>query len=363
MKNVASRSRQTVLSSSEIRLQQQRRRARGVKKSQTPSTQNTRPMHVVLKRKKSDKYRARRIAVLGAVLVTLLFVSKIVLGFFNVENVSLALSGNVHYTEGQIYDVLGANLENIVTDSETRAAAYLQENLSYIKSARISKNLAKRQLTIQITERSRFARLAYVQQQVGTSARARKKRTDFFLIDGKGYVLESIEPDQFQDRFPLIQEEGKGVLKIGEQIETEATQLGLRVLHIMMLQEPELLSRVKQIDARVPQKIEIQVVPLSMPVWLAADLIEVGVHHIAIFVEQGAHLLLQTEEEPAAENAPKQHPQANTAVVRVQNRDPRQAEDTAYKKQASHRAPFPFRNYKYLDARYEDTLYLGGENR
>ena len=346
-----------------------------IQKFQTTSPQNSRPVHGILKGKPTNasKYLARRITVLVTVLVTLLFISKIILGFFNVENVSLTLSGNVHYTAGQIYDVLGANLHNIITDSETRAAEYLQENLSYVKAARISKNLAKRQLNIEITERNRFARLAYVQQQVGASSRARQRSTHFFLIDGEGYVLESIASDKFQDRFPLIQDEGKAVPEIGERIELGATQLSLRVLHIMMLQEPELLIEVKQIDARIPQKIEIQVDSLAIPVWIAADLIETGVRHIAIFVKHRARLLLQNvgpvEQRDTASGGANSPSRFNEEQREIGIRQtPLQAAENAPQGKRSNftgdTAPSPQAGaYKYLDARYEDTLYLGGENR
>ena len=346
-----------------------------IQKFQTTSPQNSRPVHGILKGKHTNtsKYLARRITVLGTVLVTLLFISKIILGFFNVENVSLTLSGNVHYTAGQIYDVLGANLHNIITDSETRAAEYLQENLSYVKAARISKNLAKRQLNIEITERNRFARLAYVQQQGGTSSRNRQRNTHFFLIDSEGYVLESIAADQFQDRFPLIQDEGKEVPEIGEQLKIGATQLSLRVLHIMMSQEPELFIEVKQIDARVPQKIEIQMDSLAMPVWIAADLIEIGVHHIAIFLKHRARFLLQNvdpvgQRETASSGVSPQsrfnEEQRGIGIRQI----PLQAAANAPQGRRSNftgdTTPSPPTGaYKYLDARYEDTLYLGGENR
>ena len=115
------------------------------------------PSHRIFKpiRSRAPKYRARRMFILGTFIVTLLFLAKILLGFFDFEHVqvSVALFGNSHYTEGEIYNVLGENLDNIVTDSEAQTVAYLKENLSYIKDAYVSRSFVKRQLTIEITER------------------------------------------------------------------------------------------------------------------------------------------------------------------------------------------------------------------
>ena len=104
-------------------------------------------------------YVWRRIILVIAVIVTLAFAGKIVLGFFSAEYVSLELSGNMHYTDVQIYDVLGEKLENIVTASEEQTARYLKENLSYIKEVHVVKHVMKRVLTIEVTEREPFALL------------------------------------------------------------------------------------------------------------------------------------------------------------------------------------------------------------
>ena len=61
--------------------------------------------------------------------------------FFSAEYVSLELSGNMHYTDVQIYDVLGEKLENIVIDSEEQTADYLKESLSYIKEVHVVKHV------------------------------------------------------------------------------------------------------------------------------------------------------------------------------------------------------------------------------
>ena len=109
------------------------------------------PARKLGKHPNAKTYMWRRVIFVLAVMITLSFIGKIVLSFFNAEYVSLELSGNVHYTDVQIYDVLGDQLENIVTDSEERTATYLKENLSYIKEARVVRHIMKRMLTIDIT--------------------------------------------------------------------------------------------------------------------------------------------------------------------------------------------------------------------
>ena len=105
-----------------------------------------------------------------------------------------------NYTDLQIYNTLGKQLQNIVTDSEEQTATYLKEKLSYIKDAHITKHVMKRMLTIEITERNPFALL-----RVDSTD---SKNHSFFLVDNEAHVLKHIEtavtgpsiPDQFRER-------------------------------------------------------------------------------------------------------------------------------------------------------------------
>ncbi len=305
------------------------------------------PSHRIFKPRqiRTPKYRARRIIILGTLLITLLFLAKLLLGLFDFERVqvSIALFGNSHYTEGQIYDVLGENLDNIVTDSEAQTAAYLKENMSYIEEAHVSRSFVKRQLTIEITERKPYARVNHILLKHAKSESTlqkvarRKKSNAFFLIDEAGYVLESITPEKYNDMI-LIIDEGIQVPEIGKQIRTGTTQLGIGILKLARSREPELSKYLKTVDARVSQQIEIDIGNLPMPVWIAADSIERGLHHIGIFVKQKGLLTLQRE---------IQMSKANTFM----------------KTRAGNKENLLPEKYTYLDARYEDTLYLRGESK
>lgn len=300
------------------------------------------PSHRIFRPKQihTSKYRARRLIMFGTLIITLLFLAKIFLGFFDFEHVqvSVALYGNSYYTEGQIYDVLGENLDNIVTDSETQTVAYLKENLSYVKDAYVSKSFVKRQLTIEITEREPFARLNHILLEETKSDKApqkttRRKNTDnFFLIDETGHVLESITPEKY-NHLALILDEGVQEPEVGKQIKTGTTQLSLYILKQTVLQEPDLSKFLKTVDARVSQQIKIDIENLPMPAWIAADSIESGLYHVGLFVQQQGLLILQRERQMLKE-------------THVGKKDFLLPE-----------------KFTYLDARYEDTLYLGGDSK
>ena len=272
-------------------------------------------------------YLWRRLIVIIALGVTLSFIGKTVLHFFSVEHISLELFGNLHYTEMQVYDVLGAKLDNILTDSEEQTAVYLKESLSYIKDARVSKHLMKRMLTIEVTEREPFARLKY--PSVRTTA---GRDSAFFLIDIEGQVLESISGEAVREEAsppldePLAKRvtlvaEGDKLPKIGTLVQTDDVQLGIDVLKTLLFREPELARNIESIDARNSQKIKIQINTMRFPAWIAADTVELGLHHIALFLKQ------------------------QKLWMRPPVGDSAQA------------------TYTYLDARFEDTIYLGGEKR
>ena len=221
----------------------------------------------------------RRTILAIAVLVTLSFAGKIALSFFSAEYVSLELSGNIHYTDVEIYDVLGEKLENIVTDSEEQTADYLKENLSYIKEVHVVKHVMKRILTIEVTEREPFALLRFGDasqtsqlhmpriRTLGNKSAAVSQLLDgdssFFLVDSEGHVLKNIEvkeTDQWKS-------EGLGEIaillvmsdeppRIGTAVQRSEVKVGLEVLKTALLQEPALAAQIRIIDASDFQKIK-----------------------------------------------------------------------------------------------------------
>ena len=285
-------------------------------------------------------YVWRRIILVIAVIVTLSFAGKIVLGFFGAEYVSLELSGNMHYTDVQIYDVLGEKLENIITASEEQTARYVKENLSYIKEVHVVKHVMKRVLTIEVTEREPFALLGvsnasqadmlkehtFGNQPFAVSA-LRNGDISFFLIDSAGHVLKNIEVNKEtgQWRSEGIPEEMVILLvvsneppKIGTIVQSGEVQLGLTLLKTALLQEPALAAQIRIIDANDFQKIKLQIDALPIPVWLAGDALESGLHHTALLLKQHRTQILELIGKGLSDKKP------------------------------------------YLDVRYQDTLYLGG---
>ncbi len=286
-------------------------------------------------------YMWRRIILVIAILVTLSFAGKIVLGFFSAEYVSLELSGNIHYTDVQIYDVLGEKLENIVTDSEEQTADYLKENLSYINEVHVVKHVMKRILTIEVTEREPFALLGFGNiSQISQShifsvqMLGNKPSTvsvplngdiSFFLIDSEGHVLKNIEVKETGqwrsedlEEMAILSVGSNEPPRIGAAVQSSEVKLGLKVLKAALLQEPALAAQIRIIDASDFQKIKIQIDALPVPVWLAGDAIESGLHHTALLLKQHKTRILELIDEIPSARKP------------------------------------------YLDVRYPDTLYLGG---
>lgn len=266
-------------------------------------------------------YLFRRVVFVLAVVLTLSFIGKIVLSFFAAEYVSLALSGNMHYTDVQIYDALGEQLQNIVTDSEKQTSIYLKKHLSYIKDAHVTKHVMKRMLTIKITEREPFVRL-----RVDSTANASADEdSSFFVVDSEGHVLKHIDK---KDANPQISEQFEKMVvlravsdelpKVGAAVGMPEVALGLEILKTALLQERNLATQIESIDASDPQKIKLQLDAFPVSVWLAADAIELGLHHIALFLKQHKIQVLQLIRESSGETQP------------------------------------------YLDARFQDTVYLGG---
>ena len=284
----------------------------------------------------------RRIILVIAILVTLSFAGKTVLSFFSAEYVSLELSGNIHYTDVQIYDVLGEKLENIVTDSEEQTADYLKENLSYIKEVHVVKHVMKRILTIEVTEREPFALLGFgntpqISQAYISSVQTLGNKSSivsaplngdisFFLVDSEGHVLKNIEVKEtgqwgsegIPEEMAILPVVSNEPPRIGTAVQSSEVKLGLEVLKTALLQEPVLAAQIQIIDASDFQKIKIQIDALPVPIWLAGDAIESGLHHTALLLKQHKTRILELIDE------------------------------------------IPSARKSYLDVRYQDTLYLGG---
>ena len=257
-------------------------------------------------------YLFRRVVFIVAVVLTLSFIGKIVLSFFGAEYVSLALSGNMHYTDVQIYDALGEQLQNIVTDSEEQTSIYLKTNLSYIKDTHVTKHVMKRMLTIKITEREPFVRL-----RIDSTANVSDNRdSSFFLVDSEGHVLQHIDKE---DTNPQISEQfGKMVVlkavsdelpKVGTAVGMSEVALGLEILKTALLQERNLAIQIKSIDASDPQKIKLQLDAFPVSVWLAADAIELGL--------SSYRSIFKTAQNPSASIDPGEF-SGNTAVRRCE---------------------------------------------
>lgn len=283
--------------------------------------QSSMPRQRLGRRANTKTYMLRRTVFIVAIVLTLSFIGKTVLSFFGTEYVSLELSGNMHYTDLQIYDVLGKQLQNIVTDSEERTVNYLKENLSYIKDVSVTKHVMKRLLTIEITEREPFAVLRFD----ATADVPVDRNGSFFLVDSEGHVLKHIDR---QEAGPLIPEPfGEMVVlkvrtdkipKVGTAIKMSEVVLGLEVLKTALLRERTLATQIASIDAGDSQKIKLQLDAFPVSVWLAADTIELGLHHIALFLKHRKTEVLKLIRESSVEVQP------------------------------------------YLDARFQDTMYLGG---
>ncbi len=272
-------------------------------------------------------YMYRRGLFIVAIVLTLAFIGKIILSFFGSEYVSLELSGNVHYTEVQIYDILAEQLDNIVIDSTGQTENYLKENLSYIKEVHISKHVMKRLFTIEITEREPFALLRFYEgfktpPALGSNA---DQAYSFFLLDSDAHVLERIDVGEigvrmdkrFQGMVMLVAA-GDKLPKVGAAFQTSGIPVAAKVLKSAMLRQPELARQIETIDASRAQQIKMHIKTLPLPVWIAADAVEVGIHHVTLLLKQHKERILELL---------KAHPEVSQP---------------------------------YLDARFEDSIYLGG---
>ena len=154
------------------------------------------------------------------------------------------------------------------------------------------------------------------------------------MIDDKGYVLESIIPTQFKQTI-LIVDEGEHLPEIGKQMSTTSTQTGIKILKHVRSKEPKLAKHLRKIDARIIQKITLHFENMHIPVWIAADSIKTGIRQVGLFAKQQSHRIQQNT--------------MSASSVPIKPLVGKQEKTTPNK-------------YKYIDARYEDTLYLGGDS-
>ena len=155
----------------------------------------------------------------------------------------------------------------------------------------------------------------------------------FYLIDEAGYVLESITPEDFT-HMTLIFDEGMQLPEVGKQIKSGTIHRGIQILKLVFNRKPELKKNLRSVDARVSDKIIIELLNLPMPVWIASDMIETGLDNVSIFIQQHGLLILQQ----------KKYNLTN------KNRMGKKAKELP-------------RKYTYLDCRYEDTIFIGGDSK
>ena len=302
------------------------------------------PQHRIFKPKRIRKpnYRTRRMIIFGTVVVTILFLIKLFVGMFDFQHVHVIinLTDNSYYTEGHISNVLGDNLQNIITDTESKTSTYLKDNLSYIKDVSVSKNYAKRQLSVEITERKPFARVKYILSSDEKLNKVEQKKSNeiqktdsFYLIDELGHVLESISNDKFT-HMTLLLDEGGHIPEVGERIKSGTTHRGIQIMKHINAKMPELRKILKSIDARVSDKIIIDLNNLPIPVWISSDMLESGLHNVGLFIKQQGLLILQQQK----------------YNLYIKNPKGKKVEQLPKK-------------YTYLDCRYEDTLFIGGDSR
>jgi phage antirepressor YoqD-like protein len=257
--------------------------------------------------------RKRRFMLGITFIVALLFVYHLIAnqGGFRVKQVSI--SGNNRYTQDEIMTASGLNFQqnNVHTVSVNKIEKQLTRKLSYVKKVDISKDMMKRAVTIEITERAPAVLLKYLI----------KGDALFALVDSEGYVLEYKygNPPSAPDAIVTIIGDNQSPieLEIGAQMLSDSVQLGLKVHRAAVHLTPEVARKLHTIDANQSDKITLQFDNLPV-VWLASDLIDTGIHNINIFFAK--------------------------YLISLQKRKPA----------SSYR-------HGYLDARFEDALYWGGK--
>ena len=222
-------------------------------------------------------HRAGRYLIIGITcLIGLLFVHSLTLkfGFLRVKQISV--SGNEHYTQKEVIAAfdLSSRQSDVHTISRSVIEQRLKQKLSYVKQAHLSKSILKRSLTLEITEREPFALLKYSEN---SSIR-------FVLIDLEGYVLEYIESLPASSSIVTIISTEQRVPSVGDRVDSDRVQLALNVLTLALSLAPEVVATLQTIDTNQPDKITLQFSNLPI-VWISSDFIETGIYHIGLFIK------------------------------------------------------------------------------
>lgn len=251
-----------------------------------------------------------RYLIIGIVcIIGLLFIHYLTLevGFFRVKQI--AVSGNAHYTQKEVIAALDLSPRqgDVHTISRSVIEERLKQKLSYIKQAHISKNILKRSLKLEITEREPVALLKYPENS----------RISFVLIDLEGYVLEYVNSLSASDSVVTIIGNEQYVPDVGDRVDSDSVQLALNVLNLVLNLTPEIVPTLQKIDANHPDKVTLEFsnVPIA---WISSDLIQTGIYHINLFIKNQPALMKKGQHTPNPLNG-------------------------------------------YLDARFEDAIYWGGQ--
>ena len=251
-----------------------------------------------------------RYFIIGIVcIIGLLFVHSLTskVGFFRVKQIDV--SGNAHYTQKEVIAALDLSprQSDVHTISRSVIEKRLKQKLSYVKQAHISKNILKRSLTLEITEREPVALLKYPENGL----------ISFVLIDLEGYVLEHLNSLPASDSVVTIIGAGQQVPGVGDRVDSDSVQLALNVLNLVLSLTPEIVPTLQTIDANQLDKITLEFsnVPLA---WVSSDLIKTGLHHINLFMKNQPALIKKGQQASNPLNG-------------------------------------------YLDARFEDAIYWGGQ--
>ena len=117
---------------------------------------------------------------------------------------------------------------------------------------------------------------------------------------------EEIDPqmsEQFR-KLVVLKAVNDELPKVGASVGMSEVVLGLEILKAALLQEGNLATEIESIDASDSQKIKLQLNAFPVSVWLAADTIESGLHHIALFLEQYKIQVLRLIRENPMETQP-----------------------------------------------------------
>lgn len=237
----------------------------------------------LLSEPKDAPHHVGRYLIIGiACIIGLLFIHYLTskAGFFRVKQI--AVSGNAHYTRKEVIAALDLSPRHsdVHIISKSAIEKRLKQKLSYIKQAHISKNILKRSLTLEITEREPVALLKY----------SENSPSSFVLIDLEGYVLERVNLQSDSDSIVTIIGAEQQVPGVGDRVDSDSVQLALNVLNLALSLTPEIVPTLQTINANQPNKITLEFsnVPIA---WISSDLIKTGIYHIGLFMKNQPALI------------------------------------------------------------------------